>query len=240
MPGRAHAISLPTFVPVSKGCSSQRWEFLLWKVVEKLKAETQQQISWWSAVPERVYHLGPTSPRATHSVLIWAAQTPTIADTKRRIRTKREIPVSPIYNLPGIALTPTHRGLKASLMNAVEQELIQIQQELCAAWMNKDRATIERILDPEWSVTKATGEIATKSEVLRDAFELGKLTLNSAQVSDVRVRIFGDTAVVTGRSAVAGSAAGQAFSVILRFTDVFVKRPEGWRAVASHATRIMP
>lgn len=70
MPGRAHAISLPTFVPVSKGCSSQRREFLLWKAVEKLKAEKKHQISWWSAVLERVYHLGPMSPRATDFVLI--------------------------------------------------------------------------------------------------------------------------------------------------------------------------
>jgi len=123
-------------------------------------------------------------------------------------------------------------------MNAVEQELIQIQQDLCAAWMRTDRATIERILAPEWSVTKATGEVATKSEVLRDAFELGKLTLNSAQVTDVKVRIFGDAAVVTGRSIAEGSAAGHTFSVVLRFTDVFVRTSDGWRAVASHATRI--
>jgi ketosteroid isomerase-like protein len=125
-------------------------------------------------------------------------------------------------------------------MNAPEQELIQIQQDLCAAWMSRDRATIERILDRDWSVTRATGEVATKSDVLRDAFELGKLTLNSAQVADIKVRIFGDTAVVTGRSTAEGCAAGQSFSVVLRFTDVFVKRPQGWRAVASHATRITP
>jgi ketosteroid isomerase-like protein len=124
-------------------------------------------------------------------------------------------------------------------MNAAEQ-LMQIQQDLCAAWVSRDRATIERILDPDWSVTKASGELATKSDVLHDAFDLGQLSLNSAQVADVKVRIFGDTAVVTGRSTAEGWAAGQAFSVVLRFTDVFVKRSEGWRAVASHATRISP
>lgn len=42
-------------------------------------------------------------------------------------------------------------------MNAVEQELIQIQQDLCAAWMHKDRVTIERILAPEWSHSDVPG-----------------------------------------------------------------------------------
>lgn len=130
-----------------------------------------------------------------------------------------------------------HESVGGERMNA-EEELIQIQQDLCAAWMRRDRATIERILAPDWSVTQATGEVASKSDVLRDAFELGQLTLTSAQVTDVKVRIFGETAVITGRSTAEGSAAGQAFSVVLRFTDVFVRRSDGWRAVASHATRI--
>lgn len=125
-------------------------------------------------------------------------------------------------------------------MNAAEQELIHIQHVLCAAWMQRDRATIDRILAPDWSVTKASGEIASKADVLRDAFELGKLTLTSAQVADLRVRVFDNTAVVTGRSTAEGSATGQTFSVVLRFTDVFVRGSEGWRAVASHATRIAP
>jgi ketosteroid isomerase-like protein len=50
------------------------------------------------------------------------------------------------------------------------------------------------------------------------------------------VRAFGDAAVVTGRTT--ARAGGQ--TLILRFTDVFVRRDGKWLVVASHATRIAP
>ena len=59
------------------------------------------------------------------------------------------------------------------------------------------------------------------------------------EIDEVLVRLFGDTAVVTGRSrvGVAGATPGE---VTLRFTDVFVRRAGSWQVVASHATRVAP
>jgi ketosteroid isomerase-like protein len=59
----------------------------------------------------------------------------------------------------------------------------------------------------------------------------------TSAVDQLQVRVYGDTAIVTGRTkAAAGGAAPQ--SVTLRFTDVFVHRDGRWLAVASHATRL--
>ena len=59
----------------------------------------------------------------------------------------------------------------------------------------------------------------------------------SSVVDQLAVRVYGDTAVVTGRTTatVDGDALQQA---TLRFTDVFVRRESGWLVVASHATRL--
>jgi len=54
-------------------------------------------------------------------------------------------------------------------------------------------------------------------------------------VDEVAVRVYGDTAVVTGRTI---AAISDELTIRLRFTDVFVHRDERWLAVASHATRI--
>jgi ketosteroid isomerase-like protein len=56
-------------------------------------------------------------------------------------------------------------------------------------------------------------------------------------VDDVAVRVFGDAAVVTGRTVARGNSPGAA-PVELRFTDVFVRQDGRWLAVASQGTPV--
>ena len=118
--------------------------------------------------------------------------------------------------------------------------LKQIQQELAAAWLARDRATIERLIAPDWAVTHVAGQRLTRADVFRDMFESDATRMESTTVDDIDVRLFGDTAVVTGRTHASGSQSGAPFDVRLRFTDVFVRRSDQWQAVASHATLIAP
>ncbi len=117
------------------------------------------------------------------------------------------------------------------------QELIQIQQRLIKAWVDHERETIEELLADDWAVTDPAGRRLTKREVLAE-FDSGERKLESGTIDEVQVRIYGSTAVVTGRTIAAGSYEGTSVSVKLRFTDVFVKQNEIWRAVASQATLI--
>jgi ketosteroid isomerase-like protein len=119
-----------------------------------------------------------------------------------------------------------------------KEELIQIEGELAVAWPKGDRETIDRILAPDWSVINALGQVQTKEQVMREAFQSGTLKVRSARIDEIKVRLFGNTAVVTGHSVSEGSYAGKPFGANLRFTDVFVKRKQGWQAVASHASAI--
>jgi hypothetical protein len=54
----------------------------------------------------------------------------------------------------------------------------------------------------------------------------------------VQARVFGDAAVVTGRTHGVGEFAGTGYDVTIRFTDMFVRRDGHWQAVASHASVI--
>jgi len=118
------------------------------------------------------------------------------------------------------------------------QQLKRIQQQLAAAWVARDRNTIERLVAPDWIVTHVAGQRLTRPDVLRDMLESSATGVESMTVDEVDVRLFGDTAVVTGRTHARGVQAGAAFDVTLRFTDVFVLRSDEWQAVASHASLI--
>jgi hypothetical protein len=122
--------------------------------------------------------------------------------------------------------------------STAKDELIQIERELAVAWPKGDKQTIDRILAPDWSVTNALGQVQTKDQVMRDAFQSDILKVKSASVDEIKVRLFGNTAIVTGRSVSEGLYVGKSFSATLRFTDVFVKRKRHWQVVASHASVI--
>lgn len=116
-------------------------------------------------------------------------------------------------------------------------ELNQIQQRLIKAWVGKDRETINTILADDWMVTDPGGRVLTKSQVMAE-LDSGERKLESGTIDEVNVRLFGNVAVVTGRTVATGSYQGNSVSVKLRFTDVFVKRGGRWYAVASQATLI--
>ena len=116
--------------------------------------------------------------------------------------------------------------------------LQEIQQELAAAWSVRDRATIERLIAPDWAVTHIAGQRLTRDEVFEMMFGSDVTQSEPSTVDEVDVRVFGDCAVVTGRTHARGTQAGVAYDITLRFTDVFVRREGQWQAVASHATRI--
>ena len=116
--------------------------------------------------------------------------------------------------------------------------LTEIQHRLAAAWVNGDRDFIDSVLADDWSVTDLTGRVLTKEEVLREAFSSDERQVASMTIDDIRVRAFGDWAIVTGRTLAAGEYQGSMVEVKLRFTDVFVMRNGRWQAVSSQATML--
>ena len=116
-------------------------------------------------------------------------------------------------------------------------ELIQIEHRIVKAWLEGDGKTVDSILASDWSVIDLTGHVLTKSQVMQELGS-GERKIESGSVDDLNVRVFGDAAVVTGRSVLSGSYQGKSASVIQRFTDVFVKRDGRWQAVASQGTQV--
>lgn len=117
-----------------------------------------------------------------------------------------------------------------------EAVLAQLQQSLAKAWVSGNRAMIERIIAPEWRSSGPDGRTTDRVRVLADVFETRVHRIRRVEIDDVRVQVFGDAAVVTGRTHGAGDFAGTPYDVVIRFTDTFVRRNEQWQAVASHSS----
>jgi ketosteroid isomerase-like protein len=114
-------------------------------------------------------------------------------------------------------------------------ELTVIEEQLAASWVAGDHRYHERILSDDWCVIDPTGNILTKADVLREAFS-GERKITKGKVDQINVRDFGEWAIVTGRTQMAGTYQGTKMDVTLRFTDVFVRQEGEWKCVASQGT----
>jgi ketosteroid isomerase-like protein len=117
----------------------------------------------------------------------------------------------------------------------VAAELQEIEDQLVAAWVAGDPTFHERVLADDWGVIDAQGRMRNKAEVLEEMFRPGERSI-TGRIDDVNVRPYGDWAIVTGKTHVAGRYEGNDIKITLRFMDVFRRRDGNWQVVASQAT----
>ena len=101
------------------------------------------------------------------------------------------------------------------------------------AFERKDLVTLDQLMADEYILTDPLGVVRSKAESLA-ALETNEVYFESTRSDDVKVRINGDTAVVTGRSTFRGRYKGWSMAGQYQYTDVLVKRRGAWQAVGSH------
>ena len=119
---------------------------------------------------------------------------------------------------------------------SVVRELEQIEQQLATTWQAGDCSAWGAMIAPGWSVIHITGEVITKAQAL-GMCRAPRTVTEIFKVDDLSVRVFGDAAVVTGRTTAATGGAKPS-TLTLRFTDVFVHLAGRWQIVASQATQL--
>jgi ketosteroid isomerase-like protein len=118
-----------------------------------------------------------------------------------------------------------------------EQALLQLERDWEQANGKNDTAALEHILAAEFVSTDSDGRLTTRAEMFARR-KSGAVKFTAFTQDDYKVRVTGDTAIVTGRSTIKGIRDGKNLSGQERWTDVFVRRNGGWQAVASHSSRI--
>ena len=119
----------------------------------------------------------------------------------------------------------------------VGQELIRLENEWARAWVKSDLAFFDRIMADEYTWTSPWGQIVTKADNLALA-KSGEDVIASWVLADLKVRVFGDAAVVTGRSTIKEKYKGEDTGGQERWTHTWVKRAGRWQCVAAHSSWI--
>jgi ketosteroid isomerase-like protein len=122
---------------------------------------------------------------------------------------------------------------------SAEEEIKSLEQERNVAILNGDAAVLDRMTADDYTFITLREELRTKSEIAK-GFQSGSYKYELRQISDLTIRVYGDTAVVTGRSNQKGMENGKDYSGDYRFTRVYVRQKGRWLTVALRATAIKP
>jgi uncharacterized protein (TIGR02246 family) len=128
------------------------------------------------------------------------------------------------------------RASKSSQDGADEKAISRLVHEWLDALVKNDLNALDRIIADDYVITNSDGSVLGKQQDM-EPLKAG-LKFESAAVEDLKVRVYGDAAVVTGVTTFKGSFNGRAFAARERFTDVWVRRNGRWQAVASQETRL--
>ena len=116
-----------------------------------------------------------------------------------------------------------------------EKEIMAAMDAYRQALVHKDAATLSKILSDDLVYTHSSNLHEDKAAVIES---LKKNTVTEAiDFKDLKVHVYGNTAVVVGDVDFRNSTNGVASTAKLNVLHVLVKGPQGWQLVARQATR---
>ena len=127
---------------------------------------------------------------------------------------------------------------QAQSTGEIEKAVTALEQQ----WLQSQKANnpdlVAPLLADKFVETSSDGKVMNKAEALAQAKATKYV---SAEYQDVKVTVFGDTAIATGGFKGKGTdASGKPMDVHERWTDTWVKMPSGkWQCVATHGSTIV-
>ena len=136
-----------------------------------------------------------------------------------------------LLSLGGVALS------RAQTTGGTEKAVAALEQEWLKAQQTSNPDLLAPLLADNFVNTSSEGKVTGKAETLA-VVKSSKWT--SGTYNDLKVTVFGDTAIATGDFKGKGTeASGKSLDVNERWTDTWVKMPSGkWQCVASHGSTV--
>ena len=127
-------------------------------------------------------------------------------------------------------LAPGAAAAEKSSPAADASAVAALDTQYQAAVARNDADTMDRILADDFVLVTGKGKVFTKADLMGEA-RSGRIVYERQEDSAQKVRVWGDTAVVTALLWAKGTDAGTPFEYRVWFSDTYVRTPAGWRYV---------
>jgi ketosteroid isomerase-like protein len=124
-------------------------------------------------------------------------------------------------------------------MNAVEKEILTLEEELTQTEMRLDVDALDRIYADDIMVTAPIGICVDKPAVMNEVrLAADKAKIEKYDKNDLKVRAYGDTAVTSYRMAAKARFEETELNRVFCITNVWLKRQGRWQIVARHTANL--
>jgi ketosteroid isomerase-like protein len=127
-------------------------------------------------------------------------------------------------------------GAYAADRNADVATLTKLSDDWDKAIVRKDENAIAGNMAEDFRQIDGDGNIETKKSFVAGIMDPG-LTIDPYTVEDFEIRLYGDTALLSGRTNMTGKFGGKAFTSNYRYIDIYVRRGGQWKIVSVQITR---
>lgn len=128
-------------------------------------------------------------------------------------------------------------GRQTSKASSVEDHIKKQEQNWAEAVVKEGAASVDEYEADDIITTDPTGRVTDKAQDRTD-LSSGDYKIQSEELSDLRVHVYGNVAVAAATNLMKGTYKGQDLSGKYRFTDTWVKRNRKWEVVASQYTKM--
>lgn len=116
-----------------------------------------------------------------------------------------------------------------------KEQILKLERARNEAIVRGDSVALAAMTADEYTFITIRGELRTKAEIV-EGFATGAFKYESREITDLTVRIYDDTAIVTGRAKQKGSENNTDYSGAYRFTRVYILKNGNWTTVALQTT----
>jgi hypothetical protein len=141
--------------------------------------------------------------------------------------------------LPGFAMAqtaaPANENKAVAEIRAVLDQFVQVNLK-----GGTEAATMEvTLVADEFLRIPGNGALLTKMDII-DGFKSGKIKVDELVLSDVKIQVFGDSALVTGIQTSKSAILGTSYEGKARWSRMFIKRDGRWQCVLFQSTKMAP
>lgn len=122
----------------------------------------------------------------------------------------------------------------------IDADVLQAERSFFDALLKADAVALGKLLAEDFLMIDLLRGSQLPKPALLEALRSGELRFERIEPSDPLVRLYRPTAIVTGRTRLAGRYGGSSFDTATRYTHVYAEQDGRWSLVAAQGTPVVP
>ncbi|MCU0373704.1 MAG: nuclear transport factor 2 family protein [Chitinophagaceae bacterium] len=135
-----------------------------------------------------------------------------------------------------VSATGATLGLAAQ-QTAAEKYVARLSMNKNAWLIAANTDSVAKLIDRRCLYIHSNGWVQQAYEIISD-LRSGKMVYEKVDISETTARQFESMVIITGKGQFEGKVSGKPFNLKLAFTEVYVRRVDGWKLVSRHSNKI--